>query len=26
VYDLGMNDLGMDDGPARSWRLLRVAD
>jgi hypothetical protein len=20
VYDLGMNDLGMDDGPARSWR------
>jgi len=25
VYDLGMNDLGMD-GSARSWRLLRVAD
>ena len=30
VYDLGMHDLGMHDlgtaGPARSWRLLRVAD
>jgi len=28
VYDLGMNDHGTDDmkGPARSWRLLRVAD
>jgi len=28
VYDLAMNDLGMDgiNGPARSWRLLRVAD
>ena len=25
VYDLGMNDLGMD-GPVRGWRLLRVAD
>jgi hypothetical protein len=25
VYDLGMNDLGMD-GLARGWRLLRVAD
>ena len=22
----GVYDLGMDDGPARSWRLLRVAD
>ena len=30
VYDLGMHDLGMyglgTAGPARSWRLLRVAD
>ncbi len=25
VYDIGMNDLGMD-GSARGWRLLRVAD
>ena len=25
VYDLGMNDLGMD-GSVRGWRLLRVAD
>ena len=26
VYDLGMNDLGMDGPVRRGWRLLRVAD